>query len=280
MAKKILIIAVFLFGLYNLALLSWMKNSGAVYTDVDKVERFLYSGKRYKVITAGSSLIGALTLDATKRPDFYNLSLPPSGACTGVRTIVLSGKIPDSLYLETNYISRGLNQAVLSELFDPFAYNIKFYLPALEKSNKFIPLILNKLKPSVPESPNKKQPEKKLFDKLLAINRIEYNAIPDPMEYHKILQNLGADLHYLSNKGCKIVFFEVPIEREFVNSPKLTYQRKALKKFFTEKEYKWIEPDTTDTYYTGDGKHLLRESFDRFNKYLKKKSSLLNIKRS
>ena len=274
MIKKIIIIAVALFSIYNIALFGWLNNKGALYTDVDKAERFLYSGTHYKIITAGSSLIGSFTRLSTHRSDFYNLSLPPSGGCTGVRTVVLSGKIPDTLYLETNYISRGVKQELLDELFDPFSYQVKFYLPALEKSNKFIPLLINKLKPSV-EISNSKRPAKKLFDKLMALNRIEYNTIPDSVEYNKILKMLAIDLHYLTNKGCKIVFFEVPIEREFVSSPKLVYQRKKLKSFFKGKEYKWIEPDTVSTYYTGDGKHLLSESFNRFNLYFKKKANLL-----
>jgi hypothetical protein len=273
MIKKIIIIAVVLFGIYNITLHFWLKNRGALYTDVDKVERFLYSGNQYKVITAGSSLIGSFTRLSSNRSDFYNLSLPPSGGCTGVRTIVLSGKIPDTLYLETNYLSRGVNQQLLDELFDPLTYQMKFYFPALEKSNKFIPLLISKLKPPVEIS--SKRPAKKLFDKLLAINRIEYNAVPDATEYNKILTFLAHDLQYLTKKGCKIVFFEVPIEREFVNSPKLVYQRKKLKAFFRDKNYKWIEPDTSNIYYTGDGKHLLNESFDRFNTYFKKKALLL-----
>jgi len=280
MVKKIIIISIVLFSLYNLSLYLFLQNKGAVYTDVDKVERFIYSGKRYKVVTAGSSLIGGFSREAAKRPDLYNLFLPPSGGCTGVKTIVLSGKIPDTLYLETNYLSRGFNRPLLDDLFDPFWYNVKFYLPALEKSNKFLPLMIGKLKPAKLEMPNKKRPKQELFDQLLAKVSKEYDSIPNPKAYNNILLELKKDLEYITSKGCTVVFFEIPSERELVYSEKLKYQRKTLKGFFNESKYKWIAPDTVSTYYTGDGKHLLIESFDRFNIYFKHQASLLKFKKS
>ncbi|TDQ10006.1 hypothetical protein [Pedobacter metabolipauper] len=275
MVKKIIIIGLVLFAAFNIFLYLIPKDKGVIYTDIEKTELFLYSGHKYKVVTAGSSLIGRFTLKAKTNKNYFNLSLPPSGGCSGVKIIKLSNKIPDTLYLETNYISRGYNKPLIAHTFEPTSHYPKSYFPALQEKNKFFPFFINYLKPGNMDLPSKKRPQGKLFDKLFAKTKEEYSKALNPKEWNAILKELKEDLNYLTAKGCVVVFFEVPLEKEFRNAPKFTFERKSLKAFFNDSKYKWMPPDTTQTYYTGDGKHLLQESFIQFDEYFSHQASML-----
>lgn len=275
MVRKIIITGILLFVIFNAMLYLLPIKKRFVYTDVEKSERFLYAGRKFSVITAGSSLIGNFTFETEKRKNYFNLSLPPSGGCTGVKILALTNNIPDTLYLETNYISRGSNNVLIDGLLDKRSYYAKLIFPALQEQNKFFPLIIDKFKSGNTAQASKRKPKDDLFLQLFASTKEEYSKPVNLVSYNKTLRELKKHLEYLSAKGTFIAFFEVPIEHDLINSPKLVSQRQALKLAFADKKYNWIQPDTINRYYTGDGKHLLEESFVRFTKYFKTQCNLL-----
>ena len=132
--KKIIRIVIFCVGvfiLFNVILLLFPFEKKYIYKDKERGEEYIYSRKKYPVVFVGSGLIGDLSSENLGRQAFYNLFFPYGGSCTGIELIALSKKIPDTLFIETNYIFKGFNEKLNEKLFEPFAYRSKFVLPCL-----------------------------------------------------------------------------------------------------------------------------------------------------
>jgi hypothetical protein len=59
----------------------------------------------------------------------------------------------------------------------------------------------------------------------------------------------------------------MPVDKEFLNSPKTAWEREALKSAFNDKRFIWSQADTSNVYSTSDGIHLLDESLEKYIRY-------------
>ena len=257
-----------LFLIYNGILLIFPLRKEVIYSNEERAEEFVYSKVSYTKVFTGSGLIGDLRTEQAWR-DSFNLFLPYSGSCAGVEIIALSKKIPAVLFIETNYIFKGFNQDLTSQLFDRVLYHLRFIFPALlrKHSPKSIMKELIKGKNRLTE----KNQTKSLFQPSLEFFKGLYDELPDPGRFDKVLTSLREYIEAISSKGCRIVFFEMPIDEELMNSKLATYQRDKLKSLFPEKKYYWITPNPDDRYKTPDGIHLDEASVDKYFNYLRRK---------
>ncbi|HKH60664.1 MAG TPA: hypothetical protein VKA49_07525 [Flavitalea sp.] len=256
-----------LFLIYNGILLIFPLRKEVIYSNEERAEEFVYSKVSYTKVFTGSGLIGDLRTEQAWR-DSFNLFLPYSGSCAGVEIIALSKKIPAVLFIETNYIFKGFNQDLTSQLFDRVLYHLRFIFPALlrKHSPKSIMKELIKGKNRLTEKKTKS-----LFQPSLEFFKGLYDELPDPGRFDKVLTSLREYIEAISSKGCRIVFFEMPIDEELMNSKLATYQRDKLKSLFPEKKYYWITPNPDDRYKTPDGIHLDEASVDKYFNYLRRK---------
>ena len=188
--NKIIRIAIFCVGvfiLFNVILLLFPVQKKYIYKDKERGEEYIYSKKKYPVVFVGSGLIGDLSSENLGRRILYNLFFPYNGSCTGVELIALSKKIPDTLFIETNYIFKGFNKELNEILFEPLAYKAKFFLPCLLEKNKLLPLAKEIVKGRKPRKKNSASLPEPFFQESLASLRKEYNQEPDTAGFRPVL---------------------------------------------------------------------------------------------
>jgi len=237
------------------------------YTNEERVEEFVYSKKGYPIVLVGSSLSGAFELQSIFNQPYFNLFLPITGAATGIEVIRRTNKIPKELFVEINHIDRGVDSTLMHETFDEPLYTIKYDLPFLLKKNQIIPNIVDRIKKPQNHIINAVQPPPVLYNALLLKAQQEWKQLPDTAKFNKELARIKSVLADFSSKGCRIYFYEMPMDASLNNSPLLTYQRNYFTKLAAEKGYVMIKTDTSRQYLTGDGDHLLSGDADIYIKY-------------
>jgi hypothetical protein len=239
------------------------------YTNEERVEEFVYSKNNYPVVLVGSSLSGAFELQTIFNQPYFNLFMPVTGAATGIEIIRRTNKIPKELFIEINHIDRGIDSNLMHEIFDEPLYTIKYDLPFLLKKNQLIPNLVDRIKKPQNNIINATQPPPILYSALLQKAQQEWKQLPDTAKFNKKLAHIKAVLADFSAKGCRIYFYEIPMDVSLNNLPLLTYQRNYFTKLAAEKGYTMIKKDTSHTYMTGDGDHLLSNDANIFIKYFK-----------
>ncbi|HET9276921.1 MAG TPA: hypothetical protein VFN95_02010 [Flavitalea sp.] len=255
-----------LFLIYNAVLLIFPLKREVIYLNEERAEEFVYSRVSYTKVFTGSGLIGELRTEQAWR-DSFNLFLPYSGSCAGVEIIVLSKKLPEVLFIETNYIFKGFDRNLTSQLFDRLLYHVRFIFPALLRKHS-PKSILKELIKWTNRSTEKDQ-TKSLFQPSVEFFKGIYDELPDPGRFDKVLSSLREYIEAISSKGCQVVFFEMPIDVDLMNSKLATYQRDKLISLFPKKKYHWITPNPDDHYNTTDGIHLDKASVDKYFNYLR-----------
>ena len=254
-----------MFSLYNVLLLIFPIRKENIYSNLERAEEFIYSRGVYSKVFVGSGLIGDFKIKQAWK-DSFNLFLPYSGSCAGVEIISLSKKIPRVLFVETNYIFKGFNQELTTRLFNPFLYYAKFFLPSL--------LTKHRPKSFIRELMKGLSHRRKRFDSLdqMTIDKFKmlYDELPENISFEKDLEKFQKYIDAISSKGCRVVFFEMPVANELANSKLAIYQRDKLKERFSEQQYSWVAPDLFGEYHTTDGMHLNEASADQYFNYLRK----------
>jgi hypothetical protein len=275
--KKILLYLFLAFVALNILLYFFPLSKEVFYTNRERAEEFVYSKYSYPVVFAGSGLIGDFDRASVKRENYFNLFFPYSGSCTGVEIIARSGKIPDTIFVELNYIGKGLDEDLVSGLFNNWVYPTRRYIPLLQKKHYPFSLVKEILKPSANRQlKTEKYPEPRYSQSVQKYGE-DYSRLNDTIGLHKTLLQLKRNLSYLQSKGSTVVFFEMPVEHHLDKLAKKSFERSAIQSAFAKNSFIWIPADTMGAYSTDDGVHLLEKSKVDFLEYL---NTQLAIKKS
>jgi len=267
--KKILFGFLILIVAYTLFLKLFPLKKNIFYTNDERTEEFIYWKKQYPIVIAGSSLSGIFTIVHLFRQHYFNMYMPYAGSCTGVEIIKRTQNIPKTLFVETNRIDRGIDTTLIENVFSEPFYSLKYYLPFLLKKNRFLPNLVDRVKAPQINSISLHRPPLVLYNQLLADAQKEWGDLSDAVKA-KIDRNfliLKESLTSFSKKGCEIYLFEVPMDSSLYKSPLLTYERNCFIKLSKDEGYKFIKADTTRSYKTGDGEHLLKSDGVVYIKY-------------
>jgi len=265
------------FCLFNLLLFFFPLRKKEFFTNEERVEEYVYSKNNFYTVFVGSGLSGHLP-DSFYKSDVFNLFLPYSGACSGVEIVVRSLKIPHFLFVETNFIFKGYDNALIKKIFAPLIFKSKFFLPSLLKKHQVFSMIKQLIKALKRESVTVKNSSFGLDYQRLAQFRNFYDQQFNPQQLDIHIKKLKKQIDFLTIQGCTVIFFEMPMENSLADSALANHQKTELKKMFPEKKYTWIEPNPSDSYDTEDGIHLTDESALRYFTYLNKKWSRDNLK--
>ena len=267
MNTEILVKAVWLFGFfvsYNVWLLIFPVTKREIYDNVERVEEFLYSGKKYDCVLVGSGLIGAMQTAAFGSS--FKLYFPYYGSCTGLEIITSSGKIPNLLLVETNYIFKGIHEELIDQVFTKSA-GLKKYLPFLLRKHQPVNLLKTHLKTLLGKDKNSSQPiEVEKNAQALAMFIDLYKNRPEQHKFFNDLNRLKSNIETVASNGCEVIFFESPMDPVLTNAPLFSFQRQALMEMFGA--FRCITAEELDSYETEDGIHLTHSSLQKFTKYL------------
>lgn len=277
-AKRWLLVGLLLFTLYNLFFILFPFEKKNIPTNKERAEEYIYSTKRYSSVFLGSGLIGDFTEESLGYNRFFNLYLPFNGSCTGIEIVALSGKIPDTLFVEINTIYKGFDRPLIKALFQPGYRQIKTVLPVLQTKYKPHVLLAEQLRSAfkmkkVRHLPSAPLPAS-LYLAALQMHQNTYRNLADTLKIARCVDSLKYFTDLMTASGCVIYFFEVPVDKSILNSPLSVYQRKLLKQKFGDSSVKWIEADTLNAYRTHDGIHLLNESVRAYIKHFNKNLAL------
>ncbi|MCF0060491.1 hypothetical protein MUK70_14700 [Dyadobacter chenwenxiniae] len=264
----ILLLTVFvLFIGYNVVLRMFPAVRYKSYDPIERCEEYMYQGS-YNKVFAGSGLIGEL--DHYMPEGAFSLCFPYSGSCTGLEIIALSGKVPEVVFVETNYISKGSDKELITTVFEKQWRKLRHVAPCFLKKNRPDSLIKSAVKHlSISKRPETANPDfgRLNTEELDRFYRI-YNESIDTHHFENILEELEKHVNYISAQGCQIVFFEMPVHKDLYHSKLLEYQRNTLKAVFNNQNYHWIESGQLHDYQTIDGIHLTKESMYRYAHFL------------
>lgn len=252
---------------YNMGLRMFPAVRYKSYDSVERCEEYVYHG-HYDKVFVGSGLIGEF--DNYLSEGAFNLCFPYFGSCTGLEIIARSGKVPEVVFIETNYIFKGSDKELVARIFDKQWRKLRQIAPALLKKNRPGSLFRSAVKhlsnDKTPETA--KQTSWRLNEDELDRFYWIYNEHPDTQEIDNILAELEKHLDYITGQACQIVFFEMPVHKDLYHSRLMDFQRKKLKEFLNNKNYPWIESSQLHDYQTVDGIHLTKESMSRYADFL------------
>jgi len=214
-----------------------------------RAEKYIYDNKNDELLIAGSSLSRRLVLKQFPAETF-NLSMTGRSALDSLAIIVRSGATPKYVFLETNFINRPLGTKFIEALFNPVMKDIKYYLPALREKGRpsvVFSSILKRLRDNRLRAKENRSSIKQSFKKVvlkndndsdgikvknIAVEREIVKQMKKP-NLNQSLVTLDKYLELLSQRGSKIIFFEMPIYKDICNYNHMKSIRSAIHKRFS-----------------------------------------------
>jgi len=289
MIKKTILTTICLLILYSIVLIIWgdrLASSNDYQNQWNKnkikTESYFWEDNIPENVIVGTSLSARILED--KIPGFYKLSFDGLSVFDGLEVIKKRKKNPKVVFIETNLIYK----EKAKEFSDTFSNNTvlemkKFFLPSREKykpigiiGNKFINNAMSVKRQYNVNEISKINIKSKVNAHMLDERKREYSEIIDDKVMKRQLAELHRYIDYFEKNEVQIVFFEMPINYELMNSPRFKYIENQLLETFPKSKYRYIFPDVQFRPVTTDGHHLnLNESiyysdyfFHEANKYL------------
>lgn len=98
----------------------------------------------------------------------------------------------------------------------------------------------------------------------------KYDRLKFKVDKKAVVSNLTAleeYISYFSNKGVRVIFFEMPRDCEIENNILSIYSRKITTKIIEEYHMREIPLPPCKDYNTNDGLHLTESSSTKYTKY-------------
>lgn len=220
------------------------------------IETYRYDVDKVENVVVGSSLANRLRLK--NQPKFYNLALQGKSVYDGLNIILLTQKIPKTVFIETNILIRAGN--LNSETFDssPVLIFLKKHFEAL-RADKF-PLaageiLVNSAREKYESKVADDFSQSELYIKRINMLKVEYDEKIDSALLSARLDTLKKQCNSLISKGVNIVFFEMPVQNDLENSNFVLETRKTVKERFPSISFLPLKKDSYK-YITTDGEHL------------------------
>jgi hypothetical protein len=280
MIKKSIITALFLFVLYSLLIFVVAPNKGVsqhqFQENIIKAEHYLFSDSIQKNVIIGSSLSCRLIMDSL--PEFYNLSFKGKGIFDGLNVIQQKEVIPETVFIEMNIPLRNADKELLSSLNNPFLRTGKRLLLSLREDKQPLAAIghlvngkvvlpaVKLMKANMNEGPGGKA-NQGLFNQLLKAQIENYNKVPKQKELEEAFIKLQSNVRILQEKGVRVVFFEVPVNKQLCSLPLAEIIRKEFLKRFPNNKYDYVPVPDCGYYKTSDGVHLTPDEAARYTAY-------------
>lgn len=221
-----------------------------------------------RVIT-GSSMSDRL--DASKiGPNHVKLTFPGGGPLTGMEIIERSGRLPEVLWLESNLILRDADEdlvkdataawrlalrgasPVFTEDGRPSAFGVGISKTLFAKACNAFPALAGR----VPVAGSTPGLDASVMEDIMKENRAKLSLVPSPTDLAARVERLGRQVDALEQKGCKVVFYEMPVESSLQGLAEPAAVRAAMRTRFPHGRYRWLDLSRPEPWKTTDGIHL------------------------
>lgn len=215
--------------------------------------------RKAEVILVGSSLAARLK-QKWLPSNVSNIALSGGSALTGLEIIQRAELKPKQIWIEANYIDRGIDDKFIDALFVPVISQLRDTLPALQEKNRPFNVIMGLCaKDQKTRQTTSIQEERAMYsdtvNRMLKAQKIDYQKIPAKLKSR--LQQLDHYVEHFSNKGVNIVFFEMPVHPKLRSMPRHQQILKTLQEKFPPSDgIKWVTSPNDVKYRTTDALHL------------------------
>jgi hypothetical protein len=276
-----LVLSYYIFVVY-FAPVWWHASQHQWQENVVKAQEFLYNEEiSYKNVIVGSSLSNRLMMDSL--PNTYNLAFDGQGVFDGLLILQHKSNLPKNIFIEMNFILRDENTQFSGSVFSQIMFYPRKYIPSLREDKQPIAIlgnipfiVMRKLKDEVPVQENAVNEIKEttpqinpLFPHMLKIRIEEYSKEPNKELLKKSFTKLKAMVSEFEKRGSKVLFFEMPVNKNLENLAMPHTLRKAFDDNFPIAKYRYTKLPNSFEYQTTDGVHLNTIEAIKYTTYLK-----------
>ncbi len=280
MIKKSIITAIILLAAYEavvrLCNVKWDTSQNDKSANVISAQNFIYnqSGEETAADTLiiGSSMSRKLVTEELGK-NYYNLAFNAWSAYDGLELVKLTKRKPACLLIETNVVgNQSLSEAVTGSLSPVSLYPNKVF-KSFQLQNQPVGLLIGSIKEALKAKIEAMKLQKRQDTALYKLNiQNEKNVQQKPLHdsvydnRFSVLKNL---VEGFKAQGIPILFFELPVDAELINTATAEKNRFYFKKYFSENEYTHIALPAQNDYIYSDGIHLSIPSALQYTQYLK-----------
>ena len=217
-------------------------------------------------VIVGSSLSFRIALDSLP-PHTSNLGFGGLTVYDGLELVRRSGKKPKRVVVETNMIFKEADRAFLDAVFQPGLYELRKAAPVLREENQPSGVLVGYLKRGMKQgdaSAASLADSMAMSENLLNTNRELFAKLPADTTQQRFLATLEREVKALEANGAEVIFLEVPISEELMQSPLAERTREVVAQHFPDHRFLRSER----TWRTTDGLHLQWHNAQRYSRWL------------
>ncbi len=280
MIKKSILIGVILLLAFEIFIrvgnINWDTSQNDKSANLISAQNYIYNLSKEKIandtVVIGSSISRKLTNELLGH-NYVNLAFNAWSSYDGLELVKRTNTKPKCLLIEMNVVgNQSLQEDVVSSL-SPVSFNTNRIFKSFQLQNQPVGLVVgsikNMLKAKMEEMKKKKRDNLELYNYNLSMEKKKMeNPLPDSVftNRFKVLKEL---VDGFKNQGIKIVFFEVPFDKELSNTKEVLTTRKFYYQYFPKSEYKYVDLPAENNYVFSDGIHLSLQSAPLYTAYLK-----------
>lgn len=271
--RSLLVFAILVLGYWaflKMAKVDWDTTQHLANGNRIKAERFVYGEDAPDAtVIVGSSLAYRIMLDSLP-PGTTNLGFGGLSIYDGLQLISRSGRTPTRVLVETNVLFREPDHGFLKALFEPGLYQLRGAAPLMREENQPSGVLFGYLKQRFLQGRDETADE---GDTLAAPNavmmdehRANYALLPADSTQARFLGMLQKEVEALEERGIEVVFFEVPIEQELMDSKLAATSRNLIARRFPDRTF--LRTPEHERWRTTDGLHLSKQEAKRYSGWL------------
>lgn len=286
MIKKSIIISLLLISLWYIYVLCYPTNSanqGFTQRNLSKAQEYIYSEEKIQNVIIGSSLTNRISDGNLK--GVTNLSFDGLGPYDGINIILQSEKFPKVLMIEMNYLlNKSIRKSFQDNIFGAFQFYSKKYFsilrtdkqPIAHLNHYFLTKLNKKINEKIGFTTNKNSHI--MLKKLIKVYKNIYSKKLNTHQLKNKLFTLDSILTAMENGGTRVVFYEMPVNKQLIEMPLACQTRNEIRRICKMKNISFIEmPPKEIIFETNDGVHLAKKESKIYTEYFLKELDKLNI---
>lgn len=239
-----------------------------------KAESYLFERPALKntVVILGSSMAASIPINKVN-DSLINLAFAGLSAYDGLELVMAKAQKPTTVYIETNTIFKDGNEEFQNAVFSPIRHWLKSVFSVFLIKNQPVAVVKGLIR--YKKADRKANILSTLEEVPPAINRTilemsvkQYATYPSNALIMTRLTKLASFVRALEEKGCNIVFFEMPVHPSLCHSALSTKIREELPKWFPREQFTYIPQPGCTLFHTTDGIHLTAVSAALYAAYL------------
>lgn len=223
-------------------------------TNTIRLENYVDRGESAAGVVVGSSLTARVPSDAWPM-GWQVLSQSGGNALIGLEVIARTSPLPKRVLIEVNTLDTPEGTEEVADSVGWIGRSSRKALLLSRTAYRPANLLVWSQRPAA--GLQLEQPAVG-FPQLLAVQRKFYDVLPDARLTNN-LRRVKEIVDVLKGKSVEVAFFEIPVDRELMQTARARTIRNAARGIFPDSAYCWIEVDEGRTWRTIDGIHLVAQ---------------------